>query len=155
MINYLKQAIVIIVCSAIVGIIFNFFRSEGIPFFAEKLSEYSNSSETGEFVIETIDIEIAKILFDEGVIFVDARDEISFIEGHIRGAQSVIEYEKMVDVIFNKQGFNSPIIVYCDDDECGLSEEMAYQLQSEGFSKIYVFGGGWNQWEKSELPTER
>ena len=150
-----KQAIYIIVCSIVVGMVFNYFRSNGIPFIAKPINGFTNNSQIAEFVIEIIDLEIAKKFFNDELLFIDARDDISFSEGNITGAISSVPYNDSVDSIFINQGFSEPIVIYCDDEECGLSEELGYQLQAEGFSKIYVFSGGWNQWLKAKLPVEK
>ena len=150
-----KQAIYIIICSIVIGMSFNYFRTNGIPIIAKPINGFSNNSQIAEFVIEIIDLEIAKKFFNDDILFIDARDDISFSEGHITGAISSIPYNDIVDNIFINQGFSEPIVIYCDDEECGLSEEFGYQLQAEGFSKIYVFSGGWNQWLMAKLPVEK
>ena len=152
---YIKQVILLVICSVVVGVLFNFLRPDGIPIVAKQIDGFNANYQLDEFIIETIDLEIATQFFYDDVLFVDARDNISFMEGHITGAISSINHNKMVDTIFNDHGFNKPFVIYCDDEECGLSEDLAYQLQAEGFSKIYVFNGGWNQWLTAKLPTEK
>lgn len=153
--NFIKQAIYIITCSVIVGILFNFLRPAGIPIIAKPINKFSDNYKIDEFIIEIIDLKIAKKFYYDDVLFVDARNDIYFSESHITGAISSTPYNEMVDNIFNNHGFNNPIVVYCDDAECGLSEDLAYQLQAEGFSRIYVFGGGWNQWLTAKLPVTK
>ncbi len=150
-----KQAIYIITCSLVIGILFNYLRPTGIPIIAKQINGFSDSYKIDEFIIEIIDLEIARKFFYDDKLFIDARDSISFSEGHITGAISSTPFDRMVDDLFNKYGFNEPFVVYCDDAECGLSEDLAYQLQAEGFSKIYVFSGGWNQWLTAKLPIEK
>ena len=50
--------------------------------------------------------------------------------------------------------YNNGFVVYCSDDDCGSSEDLAYQLQDQGFTNIYLFKGGWKQWTKNNLPME-
>lgn len=152
---FIKQAIYIIICSIVVGILFNFLRPTGIPIIAKQINGFSDNFQIDEFIIEIIDLEIAKKFFYDNVLFIDARDDISFSEGHITGAISPTLYNEMVDDLFINHGFNEPFVVYCDNEECGFSEDLAYQLQAEGFSKIYVFSGGWNQWLVAKLPVEK
>ena len=150
-----KQAIYIIVCSLVVGVLFNYLRPTGIPIIAKQINGFSDNYQIDEFTIEIINLRIAKKFFNNDILFIDARDNISFSEGHILGAISPIPYDGMVDKIFSDYGFNEPFIVYCDDAECGLSEDLAYKLQADGFSRIYVFSGGWNQWLKAKLPVTK
>lgn len=153
--TFSKQTIYIIICSSIVGILFNFLRPTGIPIIAKQINGFSNNFQIDEFIIEIINLEIAKKFFYDNVLFIDARDNTSYMEGHITGAISSINHNEMVDIIFNNHGFNEPFVIYCDNEECGFSEDLAYQLQAEGFSKIYVFSGGWNQWLVAKLPVEK
>ncbi len=152
---YIKQVILLVTCSVVVGALFNFLRPAGIPIIAKQIDGFSENSDINEYFIKIIDLEIAKRFFYDNVLFIDARDDISFSESHITGAISSIPHDEMVDNIFNNHGFNEPFVIYCDDEECGLSEDLAYQLQTEGFSKIYVFSGGWNQWLMAKLPVEK
>ncbi len=46
------------------------------------------------------------------------------------------------------------VVVYCSDDDCGSSEELAYELQEIGFMNILVFKGGWKSWTEDGLETE-
>ena len=151
----IKQVFYIITCSIIVGILFNFLRPAGIPFVTKQTNGFSYNYLIDEFIIESIDLEIAKKFYYDNMLFIDARDNISFTVGHITGAIPSIPHDEMVDNIFNDYGFNEPFVIYCDDPECGLSEDLAYQLQTEGFTKIYVFIGGWNQWLAADLPTTK
>lgn len=153
--TFIKQAVYIIISSFVVGVLFNFLRPAGIPIIAKQINGFSNNFQIDEFIIEIINLEIAKKFFYDDVLFVDARDDISFSKGHITGAISSTPYDEMVDAIFYTIGFNEPFVIYCDNEECGFSEDLAYQLQAEGFSKIYVFSGGWNQWLVAKLPVEK
>jgi len=153
--TYLKQAVYIVIFSITVGSIFNTLRPNGIPFFTKSTYGISNNIQDIDFIIETIDLEKVQKMFYDKVPFIDARDSISFINSHINYAISQYPYYDMVDNLFIRQGFDEPIVVYCDDEECGLSDELAYQLQAEGFSKIYIFSGGWNQWLLAKLPVEK
>ena len=46
-------------------------------------------------------------------------------------------------------------MIYCSDDDCGSSEELAYELQDLGFSNILVFKGGWRSWTDSGFEIEK
>lgn len=151
---YIQQALCILVGSIIIGLLFNHFRSNNIPIIAKLLNESSNNLQNNEYIIETIDLDLAIKLYYDKITFVDARDSASYDEGHIPNAIRQTPYFDMIDRIIIKQGFGEPIVIYCDDNECGLSENLAINLQSEGFSKIYIFSGGWNQWFNANLPIE-
>ena len=50
---------------------------------------------------------------------------------------------------------NDFFVVYCSDDDCGSSEELAYQLSDQGYLNIYLFKGGWKQWTENSLPSSK
>jgi len=96
-----------------------------------------------------IDLEQTKLLWDEGeCIFVDARSPEEYEAGHIPGAinwplDAFDEYhEKYRDII-------SPddcIVVYCEDESCDFSADLADSLVWEYFQKVYRFKNGIDEW---------
>jgi len=61
-------------------------------------------------------------------------------------------YKGQIFNIEEKQTKNDPLVVYCGDPGCGDSEDLAYDLQNEGFTKLFVFKGGWLEWSKTNYP---
>jgi rhodanese-related sulfurtransferase len=101
-----------------------------------------------------ISLEQAKNLFEQEILFVDARDEGYYDAGHIQGA---LKNAFLMELIFNiekQQNKSDALVVYCGDPGCGDSEDLAYNLQDSGFTKLYVFKGGWLEWSKAGYPSE-
>lgn len=149
----IKQSIYILLCSILIGILFNYFSSNGIPLIAKQHN--NNNYDGNEVTMDFISLELAQKFYSDNILFIDARGNDSYNEGHITGAIKSMPFSDLVDYIFILQGFDEPLVVYCDDEECGLSQDLAYQIESEGFSNIYIFSGGWKQWESAKLPTEK
>ncbi len=152
----LCQALLLTILSIIIGISANIIRVDRIPWLAPKIEKTESVSvnNSSEPIIATISLKQAKELFDLGVLFIDARDEEYYSKGHIEKAWKngfLLELVFNIDAI---QGKNTPIVVYCGDEGCGSSDELAYELQSQGFNLIYVFKGGWMEWTKANYPTE-
>ena len=62
-----------------------------------------------------------------------------------------------MELLFNIESLQSkqdPLVVYCGDPGCGDSEDLAYNLQDAGFTKLYVFKGGRLEWAAAEYPSE-
>ena len=53
----------------------------------------------------------------------------------------------------NLIAFDAGFVVYCSDDDCGSSEELAISLQEKGFANIFLFKGGWKLWTENDLPV--
>jgi rhodanese-related sulfurtransferase len=112
--------------------------------------------------LQTIDFEEVRSLFEDPayeVMFIDARTEKSFAEGHLPGAFLFDRFheDKHIGAIQEAAPFAMKIIVYCGGGECEDSEEATFRLQQLGFDPIllYVFVGGMEQWESEQMPVER
>jgi|ETNmetMinimDraft_25_1059894.scaffolds.fasta_scaffold25769_2 rhodanese-related sulfurtransferase len=149
----LNQMLAIVILSLVVGLITNILRSDSIPILAKKISIVEDLNDvSGEPVSITLDQ--AKNLFDKGVVFVDARDDQYFKEGHIPNAWNSGFFMELMFKLDSAQTKIGPVVLYCSDDECGSSEELANDLFNEGFTKLYVFKGGWLEWSKAGYPVE-
>jgi rhodanese-related sulfurtransferase len=92
------------------------------------------------------------------VLFIDARDDKDYAAGHIPGAYQLDYYHpekfmaSIVPLCLNAQ----QIVVYCHGGDCVDSELTATLLKETGIpvEKLFVYGGGFNEWEKSGLPME-
>ncbi|MBC8322742.1 MAG: rhodanese-like domain-containing protein [Candidatus Marinimicrobia bacterium] len=149
----LNQMLAIVILSLVVGIFVNIIRSDSIPLFAKEIVTAEDLDVvSGEPVSITLDQ--AKNLFDKGVVFVDARDDEYFKDGHIPNAWNSGFFMELMFKLDSAQTKNGPVVLYCSDDECGSSEELANDLFNEGFTKLFVFKGGWLEWEAAGYPVE-
>jgi len=104
-----------------------------------------------------ISLEESLRLYESGeVLFLDARPESQYVEGHIKGAvnlpwQDLDRY--FMDVLEKLDGPEA-IITYCDGEACDLSHELALFLNETGFEKVYVLVNGWSVWIEAGLPIE-
>ena len=149
------QAILLVLISILIGIGSNILSSKPLPWFAVELSVVEDIEiKSNEPILAAISIEQAKLFFDDEVLFVDARDKGYFEAGHIKGAMKNIFLYELIFNIEEKQNKNTPLVVYCGDPGCGDSEQLAYDLKDSGFTKLYVFKGGWLEWSKAGYPSE-
>ena len=98
-----------------------------------------------------IDIDLCKQLFDDGALFVDARDSSMFAEGHIENAIS-IPFENLdeseIDSRFSLIELDQEIVIYCSGGDCTLSLDLGNYLYDElSFKKIYLFESGYPAWK--------
>lgn len=101
--------------------------------------------------------EARKFCESRSAIFMDARSLEDYREGHILRARNLPM--KDVDEHFDSAmaGINleETIIVYCDGEECSLSEELAKELFFRGYENVKVLVNGWSRWVEAGLPTEK
>src|SRR5438046_1536232 len=93
------------------------------------------------------------------IIFIDARDDHHYQEGHIPGAYQFDHYhpEKHLAEVLPACQAAQQIIVYCNGGECEDSEFAAIKLRDEiGIPKerLFVYTGGIKEWEQMRLPVE-
>ena len=154
----LNQIYIYVVLSLFISFFVNILRIDSLPYIAiplgkiEDIAQIENSSLQPQ--IREISIDVAERLFSDSVLFIDARAEEYYDEGHIPNSICNDDFDSLVyqieDFIKYKNGF----VVYCSDDDCGSSEDLAYQLQDQGFTNIYLFKGGWKQWMENNLSIE-
>jgi rhodanese-related sulfurtransferase len=95
---------------------------------------------------------------DGRIIFVDARDEDHYQEGHIPGAYELDPYhpEKELGTVLPICQAAEKVVVYCTGGDCEDSDTAAILLRDGGVpaQKLFVYGGGFTEWEDSHLPVE-
>lgn len=101
-----------------------------------------------------IDLEQAKWLYEKGAVFIDARDSLDYERGHITNAINLPYYQFE---LFEYQLYfidkNQIIVTYCDGSDCNLSIMLGDKLFNAGYKKVFVFYGGWEQWQNAGLPV--
>jgi len=149
------QIIVIAITSTILSLTLNAVRSDGIPLLAEELAVAEViEHDAPEPRLLAITLDQALEFYQKGTVFVDAREPEYYQEGHIKDAWNIPFFLELVFKLDSLQGKDAPMVIYCSGDECGSSEDLAYELQAEGFSNLLVFKGGWTAWNTSGHPTE-
>jgi len=155
----LKQALwqlpAIIMLAGLIAIGFNQWGSNGIPLVGDWSVETRFSDTAGQALV--IGLEQAAQMFEQNeALFVDARAENLYIQGHIRGALSLPleEVNRYFAGVADKLDVSKPIITYCDGETCDLSHELALFLKEMGFEDVRVLVNGWTLWQQAGLPTE-
>jgi rhodanese-related sulfurtransferase len=94
----------------------------------------------------------------ERIIFVDARNDDNYQQGHVPGAHQFDHYhpEKHIAAVLRACQSAEQIVVYCTGGECEDSEYATLTLRDAGVpnEKLFVFIGGINEWAAGNLPIE-
>ena len=157
-IKLFRQVLLITGISVLCGAGFNTLRDGGISWFAKPMEKINSTNDielnTDAPSVREINLETAKNLQKNGALFVDARSEEYLEDGFIPGAINNDDTDALSDEIATLIGFDKGFVIYCSDDDCGSSEDLAYDLQEYGFNNILVFKGGWKTWSESGLDIE-
>ena len=168
------QVISIIIVSSIFGVGYNATTPHSLPLIYYKEKVQSVVQKKGEsqqdwnfrikeqvniFLNDTIpdapikiDLCITKEMYDRGILFIDARDEEEFAEGHIKGAILAPSTPELVQLFPDR---SSAIVTYCSGGDCDVSQELAEELMYDWeYERIFVYLGGWPEWKRAGYPVE-
>ena len=92
------------------------------------------------------------------VVFVDARDDRHYQEGHVPGALQFDHYrfENYLAAVLPACQTADQVVVYCTGGDCEDSEFTAITLSDAGIpkTKLWVYDGGMTEWITNGLPVE-
>ncbi len=90
------------------------------------------------------------------LIMVDARKPSDRAKGFIEGSVALVDTdttpETLAKVAPNKA---APVVFYCNGVKCGRSVNSAKVAAGAGYSKIYWFRGGWEEWTAKGFPVAK
>ena len=94
----------------------------------------------------------------EMTVFVDARDDQHYQEGHVPGAYQFDPYypEKHLLAVLPACLNATKVVVYCAGGECEDSEFAALALKEAGVpqERLFVYAGGMTEWATNGVPVE-
>ena len=157
------QAVLIVLISILIGVIYNTFSKEGISLKGSWGKKVLSDSLIVPYSYDKNDppaITLSQAMADfqsHNTIFLDARLEVDYKIGHIPKALNLPfeEFEQYYPGIEPLLSKDKNIITYCDGTECETSLFLARLLKERGFEKLKIFFGGWSEWEKAGLPVEK
>ena len=145
----LKEAVIILVLGAVVGLMVNFLREEGISLVAE--AEAFRIRTRADFV-STQD---AWRLYEAGnAFFIDARDGTAFAAEHIEGALNASPGQAGVDSLAWIASADPYVITYASQASRRQAGVLADKLLDAGFKKVVVLLDGIEGWKRAGHPVE-
>lgn len=149
----LLQATAIIALATALSLGVNTLRPDGLPLVEARPSAVQLDQGSGE-----ISIKDAAMLFASGrAVFLDARSQFEFEQGHIKGAVNLPprEFASQFQDIKPRLMGKEVIITYCDGERCPLSHALAEHLRGAGLKNVRVLKNGWTLWSTEKLPVEQ
>jgi rhodanese-related sulfurtransferase len=86
-------------------------------------------------------------------IWIDARPEAEFAQGHVPGAMLLNEdrWNELLPPMLAAWSPEKRVVVYCASESCGSSREVARRLRNDAQLKnVFVLEGGWEAWRGTE-----
>jgi len=96
---------------------------------------------------------------DEVHLFIDARDDDAYAEGHVPGALQFDRYypENYLDSILSASQAATVIVIYCNGGQCEDSAYAAIELFDQGVDSActFIYVGGITDWRANGMPVEQ
>jgi len=157
-----KEMIILLGVSVALALMINFISPRGIALIGQwdtaKGVITADPQPAEERKLEEIDsVTWAKEIYDKGhVLFVDARSQDNYEEGHVSGAVSLPlgEFDEKIESFLSKHALDQPMVTYCSGRTCEDSHHLARLLLEAGFTDVRVFIDGFPGWEAEGYPVE-
>lgn len=149
----LLQALAIVAASGVLALGVNFIRADGLPLVSARQSQVDLKRTGGE-----IPLKDAALLHASGrAVFLDARPQLDYVQGHIKDAISLPlrEFASQFQDLKPKLEKAEVVVTYCDGERCPLGENLAKHLRDAGLKNVLVLKNGWTSWTAEGLPVER
>lgn len=98
----------------------------------------------------------AKEFYDHHeAVFIDARDGGAYRQAHIDGALSlpVGELDRRLADVSRSIPLAMSVVVYCNGFGCHDSNTVAERLAGAGYTSVFVYEGGFPEWQNAGYPT--
>ncbi len=121
-------------------------------------SAFAGKKEVAQFIDGTVRVSAEEMIdlveqHDELVI-IDSRKKSDVAKGFIEGSISLPNTETDTASLAKHIGSKStPILFYCNGIKCNRSGKAAKIALADGYSNIYWFRGGMQEWEAKGLPV--
>ena len=158
----MKEIIILVGISVTLALVVNFLSPKGIALVGQwdtskgVITAIPNGPEDRKRE-EINSVALAKEIFDNGnVLFLDARSQDDYEDGHIPGALSlpVGQFDERIESFLNQHSPDTHIVTYCSGRTCEDSHNLARLLSDAGFTHVSVFIDGFPGWEAQGFPIE-
>lgn len=87
------------------------------------------------------------------LVIIDSRIEADYKEGFIEGSVSLPDTDTRCESLARIiPALNSPVLFYCNGVKCGRSGRAAIIAVACGYSDIYWYRNGMEEWQQKEFP---
>jgi rhodanese-related sulfurtransferase len=145
----LSQGAVVVSAGVLLALIYHLVGSGG--FFAQRQAIVLLNHARFDPAPASIDLDAARKLLSRGALFIDARREGDFAQGHIPGAINLPPSSSRVRIesALPPPGTAGEIVVYCAGPSCPYADHLAKRLRRYGYVHLEEFPGGWSGWQAS------
>jgi rhodanese-related sulfurtransferase len=87
------------------------------------------------------------------LVILDNRKEEDFAAGHIEGALRLLDTDvSAVSLAKFIPSKSTPVLFYCNGVKCGRAAKATEKAVEDGYSNVYYYALGMEEWSKERLP---
>jgi rhodanese-related sulfurtransferase len=88
------------------------------------------------------------------IVILDNRKEEDFAAGHIESAIRLIDTEVTAETLARHiAAKDTPVLFYCNGVKCGRAAKATEKAVQFGYTKVYYYALGMDEWNKEGLPV--
>ncbi len=159
-----KKNFLFTITMVLIALTYNFISPNGIPLITQQQVIYIGEQQhhipifqTGKkdhaahetrLSVKNIDYDETLALFHEPEpVFLDARSPEDYQAGHIPGALNIpVSTLESYEIDLMSFPTGQAFVCYCSDPACDLALRLTIWLEEHGFTNIYHYHAGWQQW---------
>ena len=142
-----KEVCLIVGVTLISGMAINFFRQDGVHIIPDTFRSAR---------FHRIDVHRAKLKFDAGALFIDARSADEYREKHVKDALNLplTLFDFVYRMKLERLDRQKELVVYGRSISTLYGEEVAVRLLSKGHTNVVVMEEDFDDWSKRDFPSE-
>jgi rhodanese-related sulfurtransferase len=149
----LAETSLIVVVATLLGFLSTGIRGTG--FFRSSAEAGAGGGRQADSSISLSYQEAQDIFVRGGAVFIDARHESEYRNGHIKGAINLpLTTFSKTHPLLTLLPRDQLIVTYCGGSNCSSSVGLAKNLRAAGYFNVKVFFGGWQDWRTRNQPIE-
>ena len=152
-----KEALILMLAALAIAVAVYAIRPDKIPPGTQSAVESTVDASAEAYLALEISIEEAWDLFHAtDAIFADSRHRADFEVGHIQGAVHLYtaDADTWLSDLLTTTDPMTPLVAYCDGEDCQLARELAELLLLNGFENARYLKNGWTRWRERGWPVE-
>ncbi|KAB2879821.1 rhodanese-like domain-containing protein [bacterium] len=151
----LFQCGIIAASSLLSGMTFNHFHDNGLDVIRKPAvkSSYQRMETQDPKKSKQLSIDEAYTLFKtKAAVFIDARQEVLYKMSHIKDAEWIYHQNAKENPRLKDYKKDQLLIIYCGGPKCEQAEHLVSELEELGFTGVFLFPGGMDEWRAAGYP---
>jgi rhodanese-related sulfurtransferase len=93
----------------------------------------------------------------ENLVVLDNRSSADYDAGHIEGAIRLIDTDVTAEAVLAQyvKSKDAPVLFYCNGLKCGRAAKATMKAVEWGYTRVYYYALGLDEWKHRELPLVR